>query len=230
MGLWERTKTLFKARANALISKAEKPEEILEQAIVDMKRQFVEARKQVAAAMADEKRLATSVEQERRVALEWQEKAVLAVKAGRDDLGREALVRYNEHAQLAVEYEKQLTAQSAMTEKVKTSLQDLNRKIDEASRRKNLLVARARRAEAQKSIQDTMSGMSDTSAFDTFQRMEKKVDQLEAEADASEQLGGELSGGDQLSKDFKELEAGARTDLADRQLAELKARMAALPK
>jgi len=56
------------------------------------------------------------------------------------------------------------------------------------------------------------------------------VDQLEAEADASEQLGGELTGGDQLSKDFKALEAGARTDLADRQLAELKSRMAALPK
>ena len=82
---------------------------------------------------------------------------------------------------------------------------------------------RQKRAEAQKAIQDTMRGLSDNSAFDTFERMSQKVDQIEAESEASAELGGELAG-DTLQGKFKKLEAasGGGSDMA---LAELKAKM-----
>jgi phage shock protein A len=107
------------------------------------------------------------------------------------------------------------------TDKLKNQLRDLNDKIEEAKRKKNILVARQKRAEAQKAIQDTMRGLSDTSAFDTFERMSQKVDQIEAESEASTELAGELTG-DTLQNKFKKLETGTGSDMA---LAELKAKM-----
>ena len=88
-------------------------------------------------------------------------------------------------------------------------------------RRKNLLIARQKRAEAQKTIQETMSGLNDTSAFDTFDRMSEKIEQMEAEAEASAELAEGFSG-DGLASKFDELETDHGTDEA---LAALKAKM-----
>jgi phage shock protein A len=122
-----------------------------------------------------------------------------------------------------VEFGKQWQLQKDAVEKLKEQLRTLNDKIEEAKRKKNILIARQKRAEAQKAIQDTMRGLSDNSAFDTFERMSQKVDQIEAESEASVELGGELAG-DTLQQKFKKLEAapGGGSDLA---LAELKAKM-----
>ena len=92
------------------------------------------------------------------------------------------------------EFGKQWQLQKDAVDKLKDQLRTLNDKIEEAKRKKNILIARQKRAEAQKAIQDTMRGLSDTSAFDTFERMSQKVDQIEAEAEASTELGGELAG------------------------------------
>ena len=102
----------------------------------------------------------------------------------------------------------------------------LNNKIEEAKRKRNILIARQKRAEAQKTIQNTMAGLSDTSAFDTFDRMAEKIEAIEAEAEANNELAGELQG-DSLSQRFKALEA--QKTPADRALAELKAKMGLLP-
>src|SRR5258707_2196070 len=97
-------------------------------------------------------------------------------------------------------------------DKLKTQLNALQNKIEEAKRKKNILVARQKRAEAQKAIQATMAGLTDTSAFDTFERMAEKVDQIEAEAEAETELGGELAG-DTLAGRFKALETGGGADI-----------------
>ncbi|MFB6351859.1 MAG: PspA/IM30 family protein [Bradymonadaceae bacterium] len=154
-------------------------------------------------------------------AQEWEKKAKMAVKAGRDDLAKEALNRKKEHDELAQEYKKQWQAQKNAAEKLRSSLRQLNDKIEEAKRKKSLLIARKKRAEAQKNIQDTMSGLDDTAAFDAFDRMEKKVDQMEAEAEASAELAGEMSG-DSLSQKFEDLEQDEGSDQA---LNALKAKM-----
>jgi phage shock protein A len=222
MGIFSRLGTLIKSNLNDLISKAEDPQKMLNQLVADMQNQLVEAKKQVAVSIADQKRLEKQRDEQTELVQEWERKAMLAVRAGDDNLAREALKRKGEHEVQAAEFIKQTQLQKDAVEKLKEQLRTLNDKIEEAKRKKNILIARQKRAEAQKAIQDTMQGLSDTSAFDTFERMSQKVDQIEAESDASVELGGELSG-DTLQQKFKALESGsAGTDSA---LAELKAKM-----
>ena len=114
-----------------------------------------------------------------------------------------------EHDNQQAEFGKQWQLQKDAVEKLKDQLRTLNDKIEEAKRKKNILIARQKRAEAQKAIQDTMRGLSDNSAFDTFERMTQKVEQIEAEAEASTELGGELTG-DTLQQKFKKLEGRQR--------------------
>jgi phage shock protein A len=211
MGIFSRLGTLIKSNLNDLISKAEDPQKMLNQIVVEMQNQLVEAKKQVATSIADEKRLKK----------EWERKAMLAVRAGDDGLAKEGLLRKAEHDKMQDEFGKQWQLQKDAVEKLKDQLRTLNDKIEEAKRKKNILIARQKRAEAQKAIQDTMRGLSDNSAFDTFERMNQKVDQIEAESEASTELGGELAG-DTLQQKFKKLEGGTGSDLA---LAELKAKM-----
>jgi phage shock protein A len=146
---------------------------------------------------------------------------MLAVRASDDGLAKEALARKGEHDTMQAEFGKQWQLQKDAVEKLKDQLRTLNDKIEEAKRKKNILIARQKRAEAQKAIQDTMRGISDNNAFDTFERMNQKVEQIEAESEASTELGGELAG-DTLQQKFKKLEGGTGSDLA---LAELKSKM-----
>ena len=114
------------------------------------------------------------------------------------------------------------------TEKLKNSLRDLNDKIQEAKRKKNLLLARQRRAQAQAKIQETMSSMSEKSAFEAFARMEEKIDQNERMLKASTEIDEEFSG-DRLAGDFKRLEKQVGSASADQQLLALKQKMGLLP-
>jgi len=216
---------MIKSNINHLISKAEDPEKMLNQTIIEMKEQYAKAKSQVTQAVADEKRLKQRYEKEMELSKEWEEKAKLALQRGREDLAREAVARRNEHQQLANEYKLQWDKQKQATDGLKNQLQTLNRKIDEADRKKNLLIARKKRAEAQKSIHQTISGLSDTSAFDTFDRMAEKVDQLEAEADASADMAA-LEAGSNLEDQFAELTTG--TGAVESDLLELKKSMGLL--
>jgi phage shock protein A len=199
---------------------------MLNQVVLDMQKQLVEAKGQVAVSIADQRRLEKQRDEQADLAQEWERKAMLALGKGDENLAREALKRKAEHDAQFAEFGKQSQLQKDAVDKLKDQLRTLNDKIEEAKRKKNILIARQKRAEAQKTIQDTMSGLSDTGAFDTFERMAQKVDQIEGEAEASTELGNELTG-DTLQQKFKALEAnGAGTDQA---LAALKAKMGLAP-
>src|SRR3954465_5493164 len=223
MGIFSRLGSLIKSNLNDLISKAEDPQKMLNQIVVDMQNQLVEAKKQVGVSIADQKRLEKQRDEQSELSKEWERKAMLAVRAGDDTLAREALRRKTEHDNQLGEFVKQADLQKQAVDKLKDQLRTLNDKIEEAKRKKNILIARQKRAEAQRAIQDAMRGLSDTSAFDTFERMTQKVDQIEAESEASVELSGELAG-DTLQSKFKKLEAGPGGG-SDMALAELKAKM-----
>jgi phage shock protein A len=225
MGFFSRIVSLIKSNANDAVSKLEDPSKMLNQVILEMNQQLVEAKKQVAVAIADEKRLAKQLEAAQLNGKEWEKKAMMAVRAGDDGLAKEALNRKVEHDKLTSEYQKQHTLQKDATDKLKNALRGLQNKIDEARRKKDLLLARQKRAEAQQSIQKTLNGLSDTSAFDTFDRMSQKVDQMEAEAEAQADMQLDQSGGG-LDDKFAQLEATSGTDDA---LAALKAKMGLAP-
>jgi phage shock protein A len=221
MGIFSRIGTLIKSNLNDLISKAEDPQKMLNQIVLEMQNQLVEAKKQVATSIADEKRLKKQWDEQIELSKEWERKAMLAVRSGDDGLAKEALTRKAEHDHQQAEFGKQWQLQKDAVDKLKDQLRTLNDKIEEAKRKKNILIARQKRAEAQKAIQDTMRGLAENSAFDSFERMDQKVAQIEAESEASTELGGELAG-DTLAQKFKRLEGGTGSDLA---LAELKAKM-----
>ncbi|MBV1861784.1 MAG: PspA/IM30 family protein [Nannocystaceae bacterium] len=222
MGLFSRLGTLIRSNINELINKSEDPEKMLNQVLVDMKAQLVEAKKQVAVAIADEKRVKKQYEQEANKAAEWERKAMLAVKAGDDALARAALARKHEHGEVAETLKQQWEAQKQSVEQLKGALRGLDNKIEEAKRKRNILVSRQKRAEAQRTINETLSNINSTSAFDTFERMSDRVTQIEAEAEAVAEIGGALPEAT-LESQFKALEANSGVD---DDLSALKSKMA----
>jgi phage shock protein A len=224
MGLFARLRTLFSSNVNHWINKAEDPEKMLNQLILDMDTQLIESKKAVASAIADEKKLERDTQNQEDMAKEWENKAVLAIKAGKDDLAREALLRKQEYDTAAAEWKKQWNAQHIAVEHLKLSLRDLQNRLDEAARKKNLLIARSKRAEAQKKIQETMSSISSSrSSLNAFSRISDKVDQLEAEANAAMELE-DFTANNDLEKKFRELEMSDSG--VDKMLEDLKAKIA----
>ena len=225
MGIFSRLAQLIKSNLNDLISHSEDHEKMLNQLVLEMNSQLNEAKKQVASSIADEKRLAKQLEQEQAKAGEWEQRAMMALKNGNEELAKEALARKREHEGLATTYQEQWTKQKTAVENLKRTLRALNDKIEEAKRKKNVLIARKKRAEAQRAIQETMSGLKDTSAFETFDRMAEKIDRLEAEAEAGAELAEEYTG-DVLASKFAQLE---KTHGTDDDLIALKRKMGMLP-
>ena len=199
MGIFQKLSTLIKSNINDLIAKAENPEKMLNQIILDMRDQLAKAKRDVAGAIADERKLGAQLDAEVKQARAWQKRAELAVREGRDDLAMQALSRQQEHTQRAGALEQTWRAQKEETEKLKASLRTLNDKIEEAKRKRNLLIAKQKRAQAQKRIHATMSGLSDQSAFDAFNRMAAKIEEEErrslAQAEVSEALSGRFARG-----------------------------------
>jgi phage shock protein A len=228
MGIFDRMASLLRSNINDLISRAEDPEKMLNQILVDMRSQLAKAKQQVATAIADEKRLRDQADSEYRQAQDWEQKAMLAIKESRDDLAKQALMRQGEHVSAAQQIEQTWEMHRAETEKLKNSLRDLNDKIEEAKRKKNLLVARQRRAQAQKRITETMSSLSEKSAFEAFARMEERIETNERQLKASMEIEEEFTG-DRLAQDFKALEKGAAAGSVDGQLLALKQKMGMLP-
>src|SRR5213592_1191280 len=228
MGIFDRVSALFKSNINDLISRAEDPEKMLTQILVDMRGQLVKAKQQVASAIADEKRLRDQTDAEFKQAQDWERRAMLAIQEGRDDLAKQALVRQAEHTSHGEQLQATWEQHRLETEKLKNSLRDLNDKIEEAKRKKNLLVARQRRAQAQKRIAETMSSLSEKSAFEAFARMEERIEQNERQLKASAEIEEEFTG-DTLARDFKQLERGAVVASVDMRLIELKQKMGMLP-
>ena len=228
MGIFDRLSQLLRSNINDLISRSEDPEKMLTQILVDMRGQLVKAKQQVAAAIADEKRLRDQADAEYKQAQDWERRAMLAVQEGRDDMAKQAIVRHGEHLNNGSQLEQTWESHRLETEKLKNSLRDLNDKIEEAKRKKNLLVARQRRAQAQQRIAETMSSLSEKSAFEAFARMEERIETNERQIKASAEIEEEFTG-DTLQRDFKMLEKGAVSVSVDNQLLALKQKMGMLP-
>ncbi len=219
MSIFAKLSTVIKSNINDLISRAENPEKMLNQIILDMRDQLAKAKREVAAAIADERKLRSQLDDEIRQTRQWEHRAMLAVNENRDDLAKQALVRQQEHAARAASLETTWRAQAEETDKLKGSLRQLNDKIEEAKRKRNLLVAKQRRAQAQRRIHETMSGLSNTSAFDAFSRMAEKIEEQERQSLAQAEVTEALGPGT-LEEEFKMLEAsGGPADVENRLLA-----------
>ena len=226
MGILTRIFNLFRATTSDLLDKAEDPEKMIKQMISDLENQKKKAKEQMTEALALQKRVERDTGKEHKEAEKWEHKAILAVQNDKDDLAKEALTRKNEHLRRALDFEKQLELHRNNADSLKESYQIMEDKIDEIKRKQGILSVKQKQAEAQEKIYKTIEDLGDTSGvMDTIERAEKKVENLQARAEAYQEISME-SGQESLEKKFKELEHES-PDL-DIELLELKKR-AALP-
>lgn len=226
MRILTRIFNLFRATTSDLLDKAEDPGKMIKQMITDLEAQKKKAKEQMTEALALQKRLERDTEKEHQEAGKWEQKAILAVQNEKDDLAKEALTRKNEHLRRALDFEKQLEMHRNNADSLKESYQTMEDKIDEIKRKQGLLSVKQKQAEAQENIYKTIEGLGDTSGImDTIERAEEKVENLQARAEAYQEISME-SDQESLEKKFKELEHES-PDM-EMELLELKKR-AALP-
>jgi phage shock protein A len=222
MGILSRFINVVRSNLNALLNRAEDPAKLLDQTLIDMQAAYGKAKDHVARSLADEKRLEKSLMDQQGEVKRWEERALRAVEQGDDELAREALRRKNEHARMAAQFQHEHAAHAANVQRLKESLHELESKIEELRRKKNLLVSKQRRAEAQDQIYRTIEGIDSAGAVDTIARMENKIEEMAALADARQDLSAEFSG-DALEKRFAELDKSGED--VDAELLALKQRL-----
>jgi len=216
MGVLERISRIIRSNINDLLDHAEDPEKILQQLIADMQQDLREAKLQVAAAIREQKKIEAHYQENTIMVDVWEKRAESAIKEQNDYLAREALKRKRTCEQLAREYKRQLEDQTKSVQSLKTGLAELTAKLDDAKRKKDLLIARQKRAKAQRTISETMSGISRSGAFSALERIENKVKEAEAHADALAEMEK-----DKLESKFTDLE---NKDIND-ELTRLKAKV-----
>jgi len=188
MALLERVSTLVRANLNDLIDKAEDPEKMIKQVILDMQNQLLQVKTQVAIAIADEHLLDKRRKENEDKVAEWTRKAELAVDKKQDDLARAALQRVESYRELTASFEQQLSDQKVQVENLKSALRKLDQKLTEAQAKADVLVAQQRRARAVSKASDAHLAMGDGSKAATFDRMKRKVAHTEAVGQAKAEL------------------------------------------
>lgn len=191
MTLLDRLSRLIRANLSDLLRRAEDPEKIINQALEDMKEALREAREQVAAAMAEGKRLEREVESHLKEAALWEEKAKEALKAGREDLAKEALKRRKRALDLAEGFKQQAEEQKTLVSRLMTQLKALEAKIDEAEARKKLLLARKKGVEAAEAVRRMESKLDAHPALEAFEEMEARILSMEDRHEALKELDGQ---------------------------------------
>jgi phage shock protein A len=188
MALLERVATLVRANLNDLIDKAEQPEKVIKQVILDMQNQLLQVKTQVAIAIADQHLLLKKQKENEQAAEEWVRKAELAVEKGHDDLARTALERSITARHVSDSFAEQVEDQTAQVENLKTALRKLEMKLVEAQNKSDVLVAQHRRSRALGRASDARMKVSDGSHAATFDRMKNKVHREEAVSQAKSEL------------------------------------------
>lgn len=217
MGLFDRLSRVVRANLNDMVSKAEDPEKILEQAIIDMQEDLIQLRQAVARAIATQKRTEQQYNKNQSEANTWQQRAQLALQKGDENLAREALVRRKSNLEAATTQKTMLDQQTAQVETLKRNLIALESKISEAKTKKDMLKARASAAKANEQLQSTIGRLGTSSAMGAFERMEDKVLEMEARSQAAHELTG-----NNLDEQFRLLESGSDVD---DELAAMKAQL-----
>ena len=219
MALLERVSTLVRANLNDLIDKAEHPEKMIKQVIIDMQNQLLQVKTQVAIAIADQHLLEQKQKENGDKVSEWMRKAELAVDKKQDDLARVALQRVESCRDLSDGFGQQVTDQKAQVENLKTALRQLKQKLTEAQAKADLLIAQHRRARAVGKASDAKLAIGDNSKAATFDRMKRKVAHSEAMSQAKSEIA--------VDNVEERLAALEKEDRIEQLLVELKAKRGA---
>ena len=216
MGLLERVSTLIRANLNDMIDRAEDPEKLIKQVILDMDNQYLQVKTQVAVSIADQHMLEKKLRENEDAGRDWMRKAELAVEKQHDDLARAALDRFQTSQKLALSYREQVDDQKLQVETLKNALIKLEQKLDEAKAKRDLFLARHRRGVALGKAARAQSAFGDNSKSASFDRLQERVNHTEAIASAEVELLNE-NAGDRLARLDRDTEV-------ERLLTELKSK------
>src|SRR5438270_5872110 len=191
MALLERVSTLVRANLNDLIDKAENPEKMIKQVILDMQNQLLQVKTQVAIAIADQHLLEKKKKENEEQQADWMRRAELAVDKKQDDLARAALDRSMSYKEMAESFAQQIADQKVQVENLKTALSKLDQKLAEARAKADLLIAQHRRSRAVGKASDAQMAIGNGSKAAAFDRMKRKVAHSEATSQAKSELAGD---------------------------------------
>lgn len=210
MSVFSRLSDLLKANINDLIDRAEDPEKMVKQVIVDMQAELNKATQNYGKAKASERMAEKRYLDAKQVSDSWETKAKQAIAAGREDLAKQALAKKVKVDEDVTAYKDMYESISNQTEAIGDQVEVLKAKLDEAKSRQAMLIARAQMADTKKDLAKASGGFSGNSAQEKLDRMEEKISMKEAEADAFAEIAG--NGDDELNDSFAQLENDAKVD------------------
>ncbi len=216
MALLERVATLVRANLNDMIDKAEDPEKMIKQVILDMRNQLLQVKTQVAIAIADEHLLENKQKENQVASEEWMRRAERAVDKKQDDLARAALDRAVSYRDLAESFKEQIAGQKAQVEGLKSALRELEQKLVEAQAKADLLATQHRRSRAVTRAAEARLAVADGARSAAFDRMKRKVRSGEAISEVKSRMDGDTV--------EERLDALEKEDAIEQLLAEMKAR------
>jgi len=216
MALLERVTTLIRANLNDLIDKAEEPEKMIRQVILDMENQLMQVKTQVAISIADQHMLERKLQESRESEQQWLKRAEMALQKEDDGLARAAAERALGFRSISENFAQQVEDQKTEVENLKTALLNLQQKLAEAKSKSDLLIAQRRRSRALEKASHAGRAIGDHAGSAAFDRMKRKTQHAEAAAHAAAELTDE-----NVDRRFAALENESEID---RLLAELKSR------
>ncbi len=210
MGIFERISDIFKSNVNDLIDRAEDPEKMVKQIILDMQKELNKSTQALGRAVASERMAEKQYNDAVKRSADWEAKAKAALAAGNVDLAKKALAQKVKTDEEVATYKEMYETISNQTEAIRTQVETLKAKLEEAKSRQAMLIARSQMADTQKSLAQSIGGVGTSSSFDKFNRMEEKVMRKEAEAEAFSEIAG-ATASDEMET-FQQLESNAKVD------------------
>lgn len=210
MGIFQRLSDLLKSNINDLIDKAEDPEKMVKQIILDMQKELNKSTQALGKAVASERMAEKQYQNFQQISADWESKAKAALAAGNTELAKKALAKKVKADEDTASYKEMYETISKQTADIKEQVETLKSKLDEAKSRQAMLIARSQMADTQKNLAKSVGGFDASSSTEKFNRMEEKIIRKEAEADAFADISDSLNGVDK--DNFDELQTNAKVD------------------
>lgn len=210
MGIFQRLSDLLKSNINDLIDKAEDPEKMVKQIILDMQKELNKSTQALGKAVASERMAEKQYQNSQQISVDWESKAKAALAAGNTELAKKALAKKVKADEDTASYKEMYETISKQTADIKEQVETLKSKLDEAKSRQAMLIARSQMADTQKNLAKSVGGFDASSSTEKFNRMEEKIIRKEAEADAFADISDSLNGVDK--DNFDELQTNAKVD------------------
>lgn len=190
MAIFERIGDLVRANINDLIDKAEDPEKMVKQIIIDMEDQIRKATQGLGTAMGSLNQVKKQLQNAQEQSNVWQSKAKMCLEQGNEDLAKQALENKMKQDKMAAEYQQMATSMETQVNEIKSQIDELKQKLEEARSKQAMLVARSQMADAKSQMAKTLGNMDSKSAFAKMEKMEQKIEQKEAQANAYSEVSG----------------------------------------